>query len=589
MLFEEVAEAYEKIESTASRLEMRDLLAELFSGATCDELKTIVYLTTGRIYPEFVDVEFGVADRQILKAIYEATRVEMEHLEALYRKTGDLGAVAAMTIREKKQSSLFSESLTLEKVRSVLEELSRKGGKGSQQYKSRVLAGLFHSTSPVEAKYLARILVGKMRIGVAAMTILDALTVVFAGEENRQVVERAYNITSDIGLVAEILCKDGVGDLKELHVQVGHPLKAMLAERLGDLGDIMQKMGGKAAFEYKYDGLRMQVHIDKTAEEGEQIKMFSRQLEDLTSQFPELHDWILKAFKEEKGIVEGECVPVDSTTGEFLPFQVISRRRGRKHGLDDAIEEFPVKLVLFDVLLSGDREMIDLPFPERRKELERVVEPNERIDISTMLITDNPDEAQRFFMEALASGCEGLMAKSLSEDSGYRAGNRGWIWIKYKKEYRSEMVDTVDLVVVGAFAGRGRRADTYGALLMASYNPEENRFETVCKLGSGFDDTHLSLLPEMLKPHLQNFRDRRVESLIEADYWFRPGLVLEVIGAEITHSPAHTCARDVLKEGAGLSIRFPRFTGRFREDKGPEDATTSQEIVSLYRAQMKKT
>ena len=589
MLFEEVARAYEKIESTASRLEMRDLLADLFSGANCDELKTIVYLTTGRICPEFVDTEFGVADKQVLKAVYEATRVDMGHLEALYRKTGDLGAVAAMVLMEKKQSSLFTEALTLEKVRSVLEDLSKKGGKGSQQYKSRVLAGLFHSTSPVEAKYLARILVGKMRIGVAVMTILDALTVVFAGDENRPAVERAYNITSDIGLVAEILCRDGVEDLKELHVQVGHPLKAMLAERLGDLGDIMQKMGGEAAFEYKYDGLRMQVHIDKTAEEGEQIRMFSRQLEDLTPQFPELHDWILKAFKEEKGIVEGECVPVDITTGEFLPFQVISRRRGRKHGLDGAIEEFPVKLVLFDVLLSGDREMIDLPFPERRKELERVVEPNERIALSEIMITDDVNKAQRFFMEALASGCEGLMAKSLSEDSGYRAGNRGWVWIKYKKEYRSEMVDTVDLVVVGAFAGKGRRANAYGALLMASYNQEENRYETVCKLGSGFDDNHLSLLPEMLKPYVLKVRDRRVDSILEADYWFQPAVVLEVIGAEITHSPAHTCARDVLKEGAGLSIRFPRFTGRFREDKGPEDATTSQEIVQIYGAQLKKT
>ena len=589
MLFEEVARAYERIESTASRLEMRDMLADLFSGASCDELKTIVYLTTGRICPEFVDMEFGVADKQVLKAIYEATRVDMSHLEALYRKTGDLGAVAMMVLMEKKQSSLFTEALTVEGLRSALEELSRKSGKGSQQYKSRRLAGLFHSASPVEAKYLARILVGKMRIGVAVMTILDALAVVFAGDENRDAVERAYNITSDIGLVAEILCRDGVDALKGLRVQVGNPLKAMLAERLGDLNDILTKMGGKAAFEYKYDGLRMQVHIDKTAPDGEKVRMFSRQLEDLTPQFPELHDWILKAFKEEKGIVEGECVPVDISTGEFLPFQVISRRRGRKHGLDGAIEEFPVKLILFDVLLSGDTETIDLPFPERRKELERIVEPNERVDLSTILVTDSADEAQRFFMEALASGCEGLMAKSLAEDSVYRAGNRGWIWIKYKKEYRSEMVDTVDLVVVGAFAGKGRRANAYGALLMASYNPEENRYETVCKLGSGFDDSHLSLLPEMLKPYLQKARDKRVDSILEADYWFSPGLVLEIIGAEITHSPAHTCARDVLKEGAGLSIRFPRFTGRFREDKGPEDATTSQEIVNLYKAQLKKT
>jgi len=588
MLFEEVAKVYERIETTASRIEMRDILVDLFSAANCSELKTVIYLTTGSIAPDFVDMDFGVADRKLLEALNEVSGVDMGKLEALYRKTGDIGAVASIVIKEKKQSSLFQESLTLERVRSVLEELSRKTGKGSQQYKSRLLAGLFHSSSPLEAKYIARILAGKMRIGIAAMTILDALTVVFAGSENRSLVERAYNITSDIGLVGEVLCRDGLDALKELRVEPGRPLKAMLAERLGNLIDIMQKMGGKAAFEYKYDGLRMQVHIDKTAPEGQRIRMFSRQLEDLTEQFPELHTEILRAFKGERGIVEGECVPIDASTGEFLPFQVISRRRGRKHGLQGAIEEFPVKLVLFDILLSGDKEMIDSPFPKRRKELESVIEPNERISLSTMMITDDVDRAQSFFMEALASGCEGLMAKSLAPDSTYRAGNRGWFWIKYKKEYRSEMVDTVDLVVVGAFAGKGRRANTYGALLMASYNRERGMFETVCKLGSGFDDSQLSLLLELLKPYILKARDKSVDSVLEADFWFSPGLVLEVIGAEITHSPVHTCAWGLLKENAGLSIRFPRFTGRFRDDKGPQDATTSEEIVNMYKGQLKK-
>jgi DNA ligase-1 len=358
----------------------------------------------------------------------------------------------------------------------------------------------------------------------------------------------------------------------------------MLAERLPGISEILEKMGGRAAFDYKYDGLRMQAHIDHG-----KVRLFSRQLEELTGQFPEMVEAVAEAFRGKTGIIEGECVPVDTNTGEILPFQVVSRRRGRKHAVMEAVEEFPVTLFLFDLLLYDGEDYTGRPFSERRSKLEESVGKSERVKTSTMIVTDSVEKAEAFFSQSLESGCEGIVAKSVSGDSVYQAGARGWLWIKYKKDYKAEMIDTVDLVVVGAFAGRGRRSGTYGALLMATYNKTKDVFETVTKLGSGFDDETLAALPEMLRQYSLEARHASVESRAVADFWFRPGLVLEVLGAEITHSPVHTCCWNEVRKDFGLAIRFPRFTGNFRKDKGAYDATTSREILEMYRMQLKKT
>jgi DNA ligase-1 len=210
------------------------------------------------------------------------------------------------------------------------------------------------------------------------------------------------------------------------------------------------------------------------------------------------------------------------------------------------------------------------------------------VKISDLLITSSEKEAEEYFEKSIDTGCEGLIAKSIADDSFYRAGARGWQWIKYKRDYKSEMTDTADLVIVGAFAGHGRRAGVYGALLMAAYNSTTSEYETVCKLGTGFSDNDLQLIHELLKETKVNIKPKNVNSKMKADFWFTPQTVIEVLGAEITFSPIHTCAFGELKTDAGLAIRFPRFTGNWRKDKGPEDATTSQELVGLYQGQLKK-
>jgi DNA ligase-1 len=353
----------------------------------------------------------------------------------------------------------------------------------------------------------------------------------------------------------------------------------MLAERLETLDEILRRLG-RCALEYKYDGLRVQAHIGP-----KKIELFSRHLENITVQFPEIVEGLRSAIKGREAIVEGEAVPVDPNTGEFLPFQEVSRRRGRKTDLERMAKEFPVTLFTFDCLLTGDEDLTSRPYRERRKALEAILQPNEGIRWATVRITDSVKEAEAFFDEALQAGCEGLVAKAL--ESTYDAGARGFQWIKFKKEYSAALNDTIDLVIVGAFAGRGKRAGGYGALLMAAYDKGADVFRTVCKLGTGFDDATLRSLPDRLARYRVPRRSARVDSKLEPDVWFEPAVVLEILGAEITLSPIHTAGQDLIRKGAGFAIRFPRFTGKWRDDKGPEDATTVGEIVEMFKRQQK--
>jgi DNA ligase-1 len=402
-------------------------------------------------------------------------------------------------------------------------------------------------------------------------------------KENREEIERAYNIHPDLGFIAIKLANEGINGIRSIKVTPGVPVRSMLAERLPTLDEILEKMGGRCAFEYKYDGLRIQAHYTK-----EKKLIFSRRLENLTSQFPDIIEGLESALGDNEAILDGEGVPVNVETGELLPFQAVSHRRGRKYDVEKAIEEYPVVLFLFDILYLNGEDLTMKPYPRRREMLEKIIKETDKVKLATRIVSDDKQEISRFFEKAIESGCEGLVAKSISDESIYRAGAREFLWIKFKRDYQMELSDTVDLVVVGAFAGHGLRTGTYGALLMAAYDEEKDAFVTVCKLGSGFTEDHLKQLPKILDPYKINHRHPRVISNIEADFWFSPYVVLELIGAELTLSPSHTCCMDVVEKGSGISMRFPRFTGRFRTDKKPDEATTAKEILELYRSQKKK-
>ena len=580
MLYSDLAETFDRLESTGSRLEMTSILAEFFRRADKGELRSIVYLSQGKLHPDFVPGVLGMADRLVMKAIAKASGNPDDKVEKLTIETGDMGQVAETMISRKKQMALFSEELTVARVVRGLTTIENADGKDSQDTKQKTLAGLLHDSGPLEARYLCRTVTGRMRVGAADMTILDALAEAFATKEDRPAIERAFNVTCDIGLVAETIANGGMDAVRAIGVKVGSPVKVMLAERLPSISEVVEKMGGRCAMEYKYDGIRVQAHIGRDS-----VKLYSRRLEDLTSNFPDIAEALRARCGHDEAIIEGECVAIDPETGFMLPFQNVTHRR-KKHGMDEAVRDVPVRIFMFDMLYADGEDWTPRPYLERRAALEEGFEIGDNVQMTTMRMVGSPEEGEEFFANAIGARCEGIMAKSVAPDSVYRAGSRGFLWIKYKKDYQQALTDSFDLVVVGAFYGMGKRAGRYGALLMAAYDGETGRFETVCKLGTGFDDAFLDAMPALLDGSLSESKPSSVDAEMVPDVWFEPNVVLEVVAAEITLSPIHTAAKDVLKKGAGLGIRFPRFTGRVRDDKTPEQCTSVSEIIEMFEMQV---
>ncbi|HXY47373.1 MAG TPA: ATP-dependent DNA ligase [Thermoplasmata archaeon] len=584
MKFSELANAYEKLEGTRRRLEARTILVEIIRPLRPPELSEVLYLSQGMLRPEYEGVELGMADSLARRALAEATHVDEARIAEKAKRSGDLGTTAAELL-ESRPTHDSGSPLTVTAAYSGLQRIAESKGTGSQDVKIQALKELLAHAGPVEAKFLIRFVLGTLRVGVREMTILDALTEAFAdgSKESRHKVEAAFNLSSDLGLVAGVLAEKGVAGLSSVTLEVGRPIRPMLAEREPSLHDVLERMGGSAALEYKYDGLRVQAHLPRSGP----VRLFSRRLEEISAQFPELIEELPNAVDRTPAILEGECVPIESSTGDILPFQEVSRRRGRKYDLDRLREEVPVCLFAFDVLLADGTAVYERPFPERRALLEKILRPTERVRLAVQRIVHDEPAATKFFEEAVAAGGEGVMAKSLREGSIYRAGARGFWWIKYKREYTAGLSDSIDGVVVGGFLGRGRRAGFYGAFLLATYDPKRDRFESFCKVGTGFDDALLAELPKRLRRFETDAPPPGVETGLEPDRWMRPGLVLEVRGAELTLSPIHRAAFGTVRPEAGLALRFPRFTGRIRDDRGPTDATTSGELLRMYRSQVR--
>ena len=583
MRYSNIADAYEKIEATTKRLEMTDHLVKILKETPTSLIDKVVYLTQGKLYPNFVGIELGIAEKLAVRAVARSAGHGEKGIEENMQKTGDLGVTTQKFMKNRTQTTFFSLPLTVERVYETLEKMANSTGSGSVDLKLSMLAGLLSDASPSEAKYIVRTVTGNLRLGIADMTVLDALAVAFGGgKETREQLERAYNISSDLGKVAKLVAEEGIERIKQFKVMPGEPIRPMLAERLSSSAEILEKLGGKCIAEYKYDGERIQAH-----KMNDKVILFSRRLENITDQYPDGVEYIRKHVKAEEAIVEAEAVAVDPETGEMKPFQELMHRR-RKYGIIEAMKEHPITLFMFDVLYVDGKDLTLQPYPVRHSYLETVIEQTDNVKVAESTIAEDPEQLEQFFEKIVERGSEGILCKSVNQDSVYQAGARGWLWIKYKRDYRSEMTDTVDLVIVGAFHGRGKRVGVYGAFLLGAYDPDKDVFETVTKVGTGFTDAALEKLLEMLNKHKISHKHPRVDSNIDMDVWFEPAVVIETRGAEITLSPIHTCAMDVIREESGLAMRFPRFTGKFRIDKSAEDATTTQELVAMYRSQLKK-
>ncbi len=557
-----LAETFEKLEKTSSYLEKNEIIVSLLQNTPPEYIEKVVLLLLGRAWPTYVSKETGVGIQQLKKAISLASGYPTSQVEHLLKKMGDLGEVAQELIKKKKQVSLFQKPLTVSDVFETIKRLPEITGESSIDRKIERVASLLTSAQPIEAKFIVRTVLGDLRIGVAEGRLRDAIADAF--NIPPEDVEKAYMLTSDYALVAKTAAEKGIEGVRGLSVVVGRPVSPMLAQRAESIAEVLQRMNGKAAFEIKLDGIRIQAHKD-----GEKVILFTRRMEDYTSMFPDMIDPLRRAIKAEKAIVDGELVAIDPETKKPMPFQEVLKRR-RKYGIEKTAKQIPVELHLFDVLLVDDRAMLERPYVERRKILEKIIEENEKVFIVEQKVLSREEEIREFSDYAIKIGHEGLLAKELN--SPYRAGRREFLWLKIKP-----VLETLDLVVVGVLYGKGKRAGVFGSYILAARDPASGKFKTVTKCGSGFTDEDLKDLTELFQPLILQKPDPSVDIEIDVDAHVEPKIVFEVAYEEIQASPEE-------KHTSGFGLRFPRFI-RIREDKRPEEAATINEIAELYRRQ----
>ncbi|MDC0187290.1 ATP-dependent DNA ligase [Candidatus Nitrosopelagicus sp.] len=580
MKFSIISDAFQKMEGTSKRLELTDILVKLLQEIPQDVISKAIYLIQGKLRPNFEGVELGIAEKLVMKAMSKSAGIPLKKIEDDYNKGGDLGQTAENILQQKIQTTFASEIITLEKVYETLFKISNLEGKGSQEMKMKYVSSMLNDATPQESKFILKILLGTLRLGIAENTVMDALAIAFTGKkENREIIENAYNVSSDLGKVAEVISIGGVEEIEKFEIKLFSPIRPMLADRTKSGEETVEKFQEKFAAEYKLDGERAQIHKQK-----DKIEIFSRSLEIITSYYPDIVEKISKLIISDDVILEAEVVAMNSNSGDFLPFQELMHRR-RKYEIDEAVAKYPITVNFFDVLFSDGKNCMEMKYEERRKLLEKIIKQDDFARLIPMSIIENEEQVLEVLENSINSGCEGLMLKHL--DSTYRAGIRGSNWLKLKREYQNELGDSLDLVVIGAFFGKGRRTGKYGTLLLATYNDEEDIFPSICKVGTGFTDESLDQLFQILSPKVTLKKNPRIVSEMEADVWFEPELVIEIVASEITQSPIHKTALDKLKENTGLALRFPKFTGKIRTEKNSEDSSTDEEVIALYKGQKK--
>jgi DNA ligase 1 len=568
-----------QMEQTTSRLELTNYLVTLFKNTPSDLVDKIIYLIQGKIRPDYEGIEMGIAEKMIIRIISQISNISNDEVYRKYREKGDLGSVAEAILKNKIQTTLFNEKVTIERIYLVFDKISKTTGKGSQETKIKLFASLFNDSSPEECKYIIRFALGTLRLGIADITIMDALALAYTSDKkNRKILENAYNVSSDLGRVSKILAKQGLKAVSAIKIELFIPIRPMLAERVQTSKEALEKVSGKAAVEFKLDGERVQIHRG-----DKKVQIFSRSLENITHYYPDVAE-ASRTITLRNFIIEAEVVAINKYTEEFLPFQELMHRR-RKYDIDKNVENYPVSVNVFDILYASGRDKTNLPYIERRELLKDTItnSVDRRLTLIQQRIVSSVDQLEKFMAKSIQYGCEGLVVKQTN--SPYRAGARGFAWIKIKREYRSELVDTLDLVIIGGSYGRGRRVGRYGALLLAVYDKNENVFKSVCKVGSGFTDEVLEELFTDLGKYMIPKKHPRVYSKLEMNTWFIPTIVIEIIASEITLSPEYDAGMDSIRKGFGLSLRFPKFTKKIRRDKNPQDITDESELIEMYRKQ----
>jgi len=586
MLFSELSSYFEKLEETSSRLALIDILANLFKHSSSLEIEKIVYLSQGRIAPFFEATEIGMAEKQVAQAIAAAYNSTKQDILKLYGKLGDMGPTAVEAhlkfVKEGKiQSSLFAEKptkMTVAEVFDVLTQIAKTSGLGTVEKRQILLSGLLKKAESNSVKYLVRIPLGNLRLGVGDPTILDGLALAKLGDKSkRKLLEGAYNRTSDLGLIAKTLWEKGLSGVSKLQVIVGKPIRSELCERLPNSEKVIEKMGIVDA-QPKYDGFRVQIHKD-----GDKISMFSRNLENMTHMFPELITGALSQIKAETAILDSEALAYNPDSEEFLPFQETTKRR-RKYNIEEVAKTLPLKAFVFDILYKDGKSLIDTSLKDRLKVLKEAIKEDDTLIISKTQEISDPKILSLMLEDSISKGLEGIVVKKI--DSLYEAGGRSFNWVKLKRHSSGELQDTIDCVVLGYIFGKGKRtAFGAGALLVGVYDDKNDEFVTVSKIGTGLTDEEWREIHNRADKVKVSKKPARVNSVIEPSVWIAPKIVIEILADEITRSPIHTAGKDA---EAGYALRFPRLVSFRGEDKRAEDATTVKELIEMYKLQNKK-
>lgn len=595
MLFKDLCLYFEKLEKTSSRLALIDILADLFKHSSASEIDKIVYLSQGRIAPFFEALEIGMAEKQVADTIAKVYGSTKEKVLKLYGKLGDMGPVAVeLSCDFEAYSSTHptlldldkndNKPISVEKVFEVLTQIAQTSGLGTVEKRQSLLASLLRKIDGKSAKYLVRIPLGNLRLGIGDPTVLDGLATAKLGDKSkRKLLEGAYNRTSDLGLIAKTLWSKGLSEVEKLKVQVGKPIRSELCERLPTPQKVIEKMGVVDA-QYKYDGFRVQIHKN-----AESVLMFSRNLENMTYMFPELIVGTLKQVKAKTAILDTEALAYNPDSEEFLAFQETTKRR-RKYGIEEFAKTLPLKAFVFDILYKDGMSLIDKPLKERLAVLrETIKEDGILIPSETQEISD-PKPLSLMLEDAISKGLEGVVVKKI--DSLYEAGGRNFNWVKLKRHSDGELQDTVDCVVLGYIFGKGKRtAFGAGALLVGIYDEEEDEFVTVSRIGTGLSDEEWREIHKRADKIKVDHKPARVNSVIVPSVWIKPEIVIEVLADEITRSPIHTAGTIINQSGEkepGYALRFPRLVSFRTSDKKPEDATSVKELIEMYKLQGKK-
>lgn len=563
MKYSVLVNTYEKLEKTSSKLAKTHILAKLFKETPRDELEKVVLLAQGTVFPKYREQELGIATQMMIKAISKATGISSKEVENKFTKKGDLGLVAEECVKTRKQKVLLKKKLTVDIVFNNLRKLAFITGVGSQEKKLALIAELLVSAKPNEARYIVRTILEELRIGVAEGIIRDAIVEAFllkpdsTKEEKKRLTELvnyAWNILSDFGEVAKIAKEKGERGLKRVKLELGRPIQVMLGLAAKSIENIVKEFG-KIAAEYKYDGMRVQCH-----KKDEKIWLFTRRLENVTKQFPDLVELCREGLIAKECVVEGEVLGIDIKTGFPLPFQILSQRIHRKYDIEKMVKEIPIQLNLFDILYLDGKMLLNKKFIERRKILEKVVRPIPgKIQLTKLLITDDIKKLEKFYHEALAAKQEGLFLKIL--DSKYVFGRHVGGWYKIKP-----IMETLDLVIVGAEWGTGTRAKWLSSYVLACRDPDTGEFLPCGMMGTGLTEKQFENMTKILKPLIISKKGRRVE--------VKPKIVVEVGYQEIQRSPNYE---------SGFALRFPRLI-RLRDDKLPDEADTIQRVKKLFES-----